>query len=49
VLAIGLPADVVEFWPARLRAVTRPQVVEAARAVLGAAAPVTGWLLPEAA
>lgn len=49
VLAIGLPADVVEFWPARLRAVTQPQVAEAARAVLGAATPTTGWLLPEAA
>ncbi len=49
VLAIGLSADVVEFWPARLRAVTQAQVVEAARAVLGGATPTTGWLLPEAA
>ena len=49
VLAVGLPADVVEFWPARLRAVTRPQVEAAARAVLGGAAHATGWLLPEAA
>lgn len=49
VLAIGLPADVVEFWPARLRAVTQAQASEAARAVLGTATPTTGWLLPEAA
>jgi zinc protease len=49
VLAIGLPADVVEFWPARLRAVTRAQVEQAARAVFGAAPDTTGWLLPEAA
>lgn len=49
VLAIGLSADVVEFWPARLRAVTQAQVTEAARAVLGGATPATGWLLPEAA
>ena len=49
VLAIGLPADVVEFWPARLRAVTREQVEQAARAVLGAAPATTGWLLPESA
>ncbi len=46
-LAIGLPLDAVEFWPARLRAVTREQVAEAARAVLPAAMPNTvGWLLP---
>ncbi|WP_198373632.1 M16 family metallopeptidase, partial [Roseomonas rosulenta] len=49
VLAIGLSADVVEFWPARLRAVTQAQVTEAARAVLGTATATTGWLLPEAA
>lgn len=48
-LAIGLPAEVVEFWPSRLRAVTQPQVAAAARAVLGTAADTTGWLLPEAA
>ena len=48
-LAIGLPAEVVEFWPARLRAVTRAQVAEAARAVLGAAPNTTAWLLPEGA
>lgn len=48
-LAIGLPAEVIEFWPARLRAVTQPQVAEAARAVLGRGADTTGWLLPEAA
>ena len=49
VLAIGLPAEVVEFWPARLRAVTQAQVTEAARAVLAAPRAATGWLLPEAA
>jgi zinc protease len=49
VLAIGLGAEVVEFWPARLRAVTQAQVSEAARAVLGGSASATGWLLPEAA
>jgi len=49
VLAIGLPAEVVEFWPDRLRAVTRRQVEAAARAVLGAAPDATGWLLPGAA
>ncbi|WP_246514675.1 M16 family metallopeptidase [Neoroseomonas soli] len=48
-LAIGLPAEVVEFWPSRLRAVTQPQVAEAARAVFGRGADTTGWLLPEAA
>src|SRR5690606_19835226 len=46
-LAIGLPADAVEFWPARLRAVTRAQVAEAARTVLSPTTPNTvGWLLP---
>lgn len=49
VLAIGLSADVVEYWPARLRAVTQPQVAEAARAVLAPPTHTTGWLLPEAA
>jgi len=39
---------VVEFWPARLRAVTQAEVTAAGRAVLGATAPATGWLLPEA-
>lgn len=48
-LAIGLPAEVVEFWPARLRAVTQAQAAEAARAVLPRPLHTTGWLLPEAA
>jgi zinc protease len=39
----------VEYWPARLRAVTLAQATEAARAVLGAPRATTGWLLPEAA
>jgi zinc protease len=45
-LATGLPLDVVEYWPARIRAVTRGQVEAAARAVLGRPG-MTGWLLPE--
>ena len=49
VLAIGLSADVVEYWPARLRAVTRAQVAAAARAVLGGAPNTVAWLLPEGA
>ncbi len=49
VLAIGLSADVVEYWPARLRAVTQAQVAEAARAVLGGAPNTVAWLLPEGA
>jgi len=49
-LAIGLPLELVEYWPAHLRAVTAAQVTAAARAVLGAsAAGTTGWLLPGAA
>ncbi len=48
-LAIGLPAETVEFWPVRLRAVTQPQVAEAVRAVLARPLDATGWLLPEAA
>jgi zinc protease len=46
-LAIGLPMETVEFWPARMRAVTRAQVAEAAAAVLGRAPSGSGWLLPE--
>lgn len=46
-LAIGLPMDTVEFWPARMRAVTRELVAEAAIAVLGRAPSGSGWLLPE--
>jgi zinc protease len=48
VLAIGLPLETVEFWPRYLRAVTRQQVTEAARAVLGMPVGTTGWLLPGA-
>jgi zinc protease len=46
-LAIGLPMETVEFWPARMRAVTRELVAEAAIAVLGRASSGSGWLLPE--
>jgi len=45
-LATGLPLEMVEFWPRYLREVTRDQVAEAARAVLGQAPSTTGWLLP---
>ncbi|GGC45671.1 peptidase M16 [Siccirubricoccus deserti] len=48
-LAIGLPLEVVEFWPRHLRAVTLDQVTVAARAVLGEARTARGWLLPESA
>ncbi len=48
-LSIGLPAESVEFWPQRLRAVTRAQVAAAAEAVLGRAPSGSGWLLPEGA
>ncbi|MBU8546439.1 MULTISPECIES: M16 family metallopeptidase [Roseomonadaceae] len=46
-LAIGMPLDSVEFWPRRLRAVTRDQVAAAAVAVLGQSPSASGWLLPE--
>ncbi len=46
-LAIGQGIESVEFWPRRLRAVTRDQVAEAAAAVLGRAPSASGWLLPE--
>jgi zinc protease len=48
-LTIGLPIETVEFWPQRLRAVTRAQVADAAAAVLGRAPSGSGWLLPEGA
>jgi zinc protease len=46
-LAIGQDLDSVEFWPRRLRAVTRDQVAAAAAAVLGRMPSASGWLLPE--
>lgn len=46
-LAIGLSMDTVEYWPRRMRAVTRDQVQRAAEAVLGRAPSGSGWLLPE--
>jgi len=45
-LAIGLPAESVENWPARIRAVTPEAVMAAARAVFTHPS-MTGWLLPE--
>ncbi|MFC4167255.1 M16 family metallopeptidase [Teichococcus aestuarii] len=47
-LATGLPLEAIEYWPARIRAVTRAQVEAAARAVL-ARPSMSGWLLPEGA
>ncbi|WP_159999646.1 pitrilysin family protein [Roseomonas sp. 18066] len=47
-LAVGLPLDAVEHWPARIRAVTRPQLEAAARLVFSKPA-MSGWLLPEGA
>ncbi|WP_439598885.1 M16 family metallopeptidase [Falsiroseomonas sp.] len=46
-LSVGLPIEAVEFWPRRIRAVTRDQVAAAAAAVLGQAPSASGWLLPE--
>ncbi len=48
-LAIGLELETVEFWPARLRAVTLEQVTAAGRSLLGSAPSTTGWLLPGSA
>ncbi|WP_426959577.1 M16 family metallopeptidase [Muricoccus radiodurans] len=45
-LAIGLPADAVEYWPAHIRGVTPASVMAAARAVFTHPS-LTGWLLPE--
>jgi zinc protease len=45
-LAIGLPIDAVEHWPARIRAVTPQAIMAAARAVFTHPS-MTGWLLPE--
>jgi zinc protease len=49
-LAIGLPLERVEFWPALVRAVTAEQASAAARAVLAPGRfTATGWHLPEGA
>ena len=45
-LAIGLPLDTVEHWPARIRTVTPERVMAAARAVFTHPS-ITGWLLPD--
>lgn len=45
-LALGLPLETVEYWPARIRKVTRADIEAAARAVL-AQPSMVGWLLPE--
>lgn len=46
-LATGGTLDSVERWPQAIAAVTREQVMEAARSVLRNSAAVTGVLLPE--
>ena len=47
-LAIGLPIERIEFWPAMVRAVTPADATAALRDVLGANAfAATGWHLPE--
>ena len=45
-LANGLTIDTVEFWPRHIRAVTAPQVMAAAHAVLGTPAGINAWHLP---
>ena len=45
-LAVDLPLEHVERWPARISSVTPARVVAAARAVLLRDASVTGWLTP---
>ncbi len=46
-LTTGLSVDAVEDWPNLVRAVTREQVLAAARSVLDKRRSVTGHLLPE--
>lgn len=47
-LAIGLPIERIEYWPAMVRAVTPAEATAAARVVLGANRfAATGWHLPE--
>jgi zinc protease len=45
-LAVGLPLDAVEYWPARIRAVTAERATAALRAVLREEGSATGWLMP---
>jgi zinc protease len=46
-LTIGLKIDDVEQWPGRIKAVTRDQVLAAARYVLRPERSVTALLLPD--
>ncbi|MCU0908972.1 MAG: insulinase family protein [Rhodobacteraceae bacterium] len=46
-LTTGLTVADIEAWPDVLQAVTKDQVMEAARAVLNMDASVTGWLMTE--
>ena len=45
-LAVGLPIEAVERWPARIREVTPARVTAALRAVLKEEGSATGWLMP---
>jgi zinc protease len=45
-LAVGLPLESVEYWPARIRAVTAERATAALRSVLKEDGSATGWLLP---
>ena len=47
-LASGRPLSDVEEWPERIQAVTRQQILEAARYILKPERSVTGLLLPDA-
>lgn len=46
-LAIGLPIESVEYWPAAIRAVTAAEVGQAAKAILPSQLAMVGWLGPE--
>jgi zinc protease len=46
-LAVGLTVEDVQAWPDILQAVTKEDVMTAARTVLDARQSVTGWLMSE--
>jgi zinc protease len=46
-LAVGLTVADVQAWPDTLQAVTKEQVMEAARALFDDRHAVTGWLMPQ--
>ena len=47
VRTLGLSLDYITGWPAMVEAVTVPQMMEAAKAVILPEASVTGWLMPK--